>query len=351
MWPFEKREVRNTGGYEASLLAAFEANANEPATAGATAALEAASSFVARCLAAAEVEGPESRAAAVTAGTLAQIGRSLIRSGESVWSINVDPSGRVRLGVSGHHDVYGSADPSSWRYRVSEYGPQSTRHRVLPAASVLHFRYLSDPIRPWAGVGPLQAARIAGRLSAEVGQALIDEAAGPRGSVVPMATEPKPDRVNTITSTLRTLRGRVALFQSQQQMTPGAAANAPRKDWEPERYGFDAPQSEVDLLQRSFDEVVAACGLSPVLFSGRGADGTAQRESLRRALHTTVAPMARIIAAELSDKLDAPLALDLTQLHAADVQGRARAWRSLVGAEAQMTVDAASRLVGLAQDD
>ena len=58
LWPFGRTETRSTGGgYEASLLAQFEANAagGSAATVGATAALEAASSLVARCLASAAV--------------------------------------------------------------------------------------------------------------------------------------------------------------------------------------------------------------------------------------------------------------------------------------------------------
>ena len=57
-----------------------------------------------------------------------------------------------------------------------------------------------------------------------------------------------------------------------------------------------------------------------------------------------------MVEAELRAKLDAPeLALDFTSLYAADVQGRARAFRSLVGTkpEASLERDEARRLVGL----
>ena len=56
-------------------------------------------------------------------------------------------------------------------------------------------------------------------------------------------------------------------------------------------------------------------------------DAAGQRESWRRFLHGSLRPMARIIEAELRAKLDAPeLALDLSELHAADVAGRARSF-------------------------
>ena len=50
-------------------------------------------------------------------------------------------------------------------------------------------------------------------------------------------------------------------------------------------------------------------------------------------------------------KLDEPdLALGFDGLFAADVQGRARAWRSLAGQEASLDPETAARLVGLADD-
>ena len=47
-------------------------------------------------------------------------------------------------------------------------------------------------------------------------------------------------------------------------------------------------------------------------------------------------------------KLDTPnLTLSFDGLFAADVQGRARAWRSLAGQEASLDPETAARLVGL----
>ena len=55
---------------------------------------------------------------------------------------------------------------------------------------------------------------------------------------------------------------------------------------------------------------------------------------------------------ELRDKLDEPdLVLSFDGLFAADVQGRARAWRSLAGQEAALDPQIAARLVGLSDDD
>ena len=347
-WPFGKTESRSTGGgYEASLLAAFEANAagGSAATVGATAALEAASGLVARCLASAAVEGPDNLAAAVTAPVLAQTGRSLIRAGESVHAIRVDPeTGAVRLAVAGHVDVYGGPDPATWTYRLSEYGPSGTGHRLVDGAGVVHCRYLVDPVRPWCGVGPLQAARIAGRLSAEVGNALADGESGPRGNLLPLPVDGDDPTVTELKADIRTLRGRLAFVESTQTMHAGAPGSAPRGDWKTERIGASPPAGEVTLLERSFVEVLAACGVPPALF-GAGGDGTGQRESFRRFLHATLQPLAALVSDELSAKMGAPLALNLDRLFAADLAGRARAFQSMTGAG--MDPGKAAALAGL----
>ena len=73
----------------------------------------------------------------------------------------------------------------------------------------------------------------------------------------------------------------------------------------------------------------AACGIPPGLFSVQS-DGTAQREGYRRLLHSTVVPMARIVQAELTAKLEVDVSLSFDALFAADLSGRARAFQSLV---------------------
>ncbi len=214
MWPFKRTETRSTGGgYEAGILGAFEASATATPRVAATAALEAASGLVARSLATATVEGPARLTAGVTPAVLAQAGRSLIRQGEQVFEIDVDPDGAVRLLTAGYHDVYGPADPEGWTYRVSRYGPSGTTTRHLPAAGVVHLRYLTDPARPWCGVAPLHAASIAGRLSAETAHALADEVAGPRGSLLPLPVDGDDPSLSALKQDIKALAGRVATVQ------------------------------------------------------------------------------------------------------------------------------------------
>jgi len=231
---------------------------------------------------------------------------------------------------------------------VSEYGPQSTRHRMLPAAAVVHVRYLTDPIRPWCGVGPLQAAVLSGRLNAEVTQALADAEGGPRGSLLPLPDVDGDDEsIGELKRDIRNLRGRLAFVESTQTMHAGAAANAPRGDWETKRVGADPPAGEVKLLERSFHEVLSACGVPAALFET--GDGTAAREAFRRFLHSTLQPLGDLIALELSAKLEADVTVNLDRLFAADLAGRARAFQSMVGAG--MDPGKAAGLAGLMEAD
>ena len=83
-------------------------------------------------------------------------------------------------------------------------------------------------------------------------------------------------------------------------------------------------------MGRGFMEVLAACGVPPGLFLD--ADGTSQREGLRRYFSLTVEPLAGLLAAELSAKLETEIGLGFSGRFAADLSGRARAFQSMVGA-------------------
>ena len=99
MWPFGRRaEVRESSYTDLLVsLAVSRAKGSGPAKATATGALQAAAGLVSRCFAAASVEGPTALASAVTPACLSMIGRALIRAGEIVFVVDVDPMGVVRL--------------------------------------------------------------------------------------------------------------------------------------------------------------------------------------------------------------------------------------------------------------
>ena len=351
IWPFKQRAEVRESSYTDALVASIVAATSGKTVAEptATGALEASAGLVARCFAGAQVKGPAFAVAALSPLCLSTIGRALIRRGEIVIAIEVSPDGELSLSPAADWDVSGDYEPSSWQYRLNLSGPSRYTTRAnVPSAAVVHVRYQVDPDRPWRGVGPLQAAALTGRLSAETVSALGDEASGPRGNLLPLPVDGEDPTVAKLKADLRTLGGKLAFVESVKTMHPGAASSSPSGDWETKRIGADPPESLVTAAGRASVEVYAACGIPPSLFVER-AEGTAQRESFRRVLHSTVQPIAAIAERELSDKLDADVTLNFDRLFAADLSGRARAFQSMVGGG--MDVSKAAALAGLMAAD
>ena len=349
MWPFTSRvEKREAGGYTDGVVAAILARAHGVAAdPAATAAVEAAAGTVARAFASADVTPVAAATRAVTPAVLAEIGRSLIVRGESVFLIEVR-GGSARLSSVAAWDVTGAADPDSWRYRLDLAGPSGNVTVSRPAAAVIHCRYSTDPARPWQGVGPLERARLSGRLSAELEAALGDEAAGTRGHLLPIPTDGADATVDKLREDIRTLSGRTALIETVSAGWGEGRAAAPPRDYDPKRIGANPPASLATLRSDAASAVLSACGL-PVELAAPG-DGTAAREAWRRFLHGTVQPLAACVAEELAAKLDAPgLVLGFDKLFASDLSGRARAFQSMVNGG--MAVDQAAGLAGLLAAD
>ena len=112
----------------------------------------------------------------------------------------------------------------------------------------------------------------------------------------------------------------------------------------PERLGAEPPTALVELFRLSREDVLSACGINPSLVMD--AQGTAQREAYRQFLFGTVAPLGRMVASELSAKLDTPVVLDWDELRASDIAGRARAFGVMVSTGG-MDIERAAGLSGL----
>ena len=110
---------------------------------------------------------------------------------------------------------------------------------------------------------------------------------------------------------------------------------------------MNLPQAQVVLRSDVGMSILNARGVPSELVE-RG-EGTGAREAWRRFLHGSVDPVAKLVAAELSEKLETDVTLDLSSLHASDVQGRARAFQSLVGGG--MSIAEAAAVTGLIGDD
>ena len=291
---------------------------------------------------------------------LGGIARRMITSGESCHVIDVIDGG-VRLTESASWSIVaGGPDPETWRYQVTEAGPHTSTTRTVPSSQVIHVRYASSVAEPWRGIPPLVLAGESGRLAINLEASLRWEtnaaAGGEVGHVVPLpvdASDPK-DETETETETdtfaplkrvIKTLRGRLGLVETTATSYGDNRGSAPQDDWKPRRVGPHPPESLGELRVAVEETVLSCCGIPPGLARAAGGES---RESYRRWFAAGVQPLASLVAAELRHKLDLPdLRLDFASLAAADVHGRARAWRSLVGRDATMDEREARRLVGL----
>ena len=267
---------------------------------------------------------------------------------------------RVRLlECSSWSVVAGGPDPASWRYQCETPGPHTSETRTVTGDQVIHVRYATHAVEPWRGIPPLVLAGTTGRLAINLESALRHEtaaaAAGEVGSVIPLPVdagdesdpdnpEDEADPFAALKSTLRRLMGRTGLVETTSASYGEGRGSAPQDDWKPRRVGPNPPESLGVLREAVETTTLACCGVPVDLVRSGGTD----REAYRRFLHMSVQPLAAVIAAECADKLDTPgLGLDFQSLAAADIHGRARAWRALVGRDAVMNEREARRLVGL----
>ena len=348
----EAIETRDSGsGYSDALVnlivsqAAGKVSIADLQTGG---ALELAAGIIGRAFASAQIDTPSPLIRrALTPSTLAHIGRALIRAGEAVFYIDVS-NGSLALLPASTWDIEGGVTPASWRYRLSLGAPNGTAEITLPYAGIVHVKYAYSPERAWVGLSPLEIAAQAGRLDAEINQALADESAMPRGALLPLASQPESeddddDDSGDLERKLAKLNGRILTVESQASMAAGGYQEAPSEDWEAKRLGANMPMPLVQLRRDADELVLGLCGI-PIEFL-KGADGSALREAYRRMLFGTIQPLGAIVAQELSEKLETPVTLDWNELRAADRASGARAYKAL--REANMPEAQALELSGL----
>ena len=307
------------------------------ATAGTTAALEIAAGTLARAFASASVTPAGIVADAMTPAVLADIGRGLIRDGESLHLIEAGAGSGITLRAVSSWTVKGGADPASWRYECMINGPSSTTEHTVAAAGVVHCRYASRADAPWRGVGPLEWAAETGRLAGNLERVLADETGQAVGAALPMpkpSRRPGEDDADAAMAALRAdlvgARGKLLLVETTSSGFGEGRSSAPASDWQAKRFGADPPATLATLRTEAAIHTLAACGAPATLLSG-GA-GAAGREGWRQYLHGTIVPLARLVVAELRVKLEVPaLTLDFDALMASDLSGRARAFQSMVG--------------------
>ena len=332
-WPWQRREKRDSGGdFSDAVVRLIEAQAvGSAADASSTAAVEAASGALSRAFASAEVVAPAWVQEAVTPGVLAQIGRDLVRSGDSMHVIRMGADGMVHLIPAASWHWEGSHDPSTWTVRATAYGPSTSTTWNLPASAVVFVRWGGTPGQPYVGTGPLSWAHTTARLQSEAERSLADEVGGPLAQLLAIPSDgggdSESDPLKMLKSDIAGARGKALLVETSAAGWGEGRTAAPQRDWQAARLGPMPPESMATIRKDTFESVLAACGTPPSLFVD--SDGTSQREALRRWHLGTVLPLARQLEAELSEKLETAVRLRF-DLYNVDLAGRAQAFQKLV---------------------
>ena len=242
-WPWSKREKRDSGGdFSDAVVRLIESQAaGTVADASSTAAVEAAAGALSRAFASAEVVGPAWVQQAVSPGVLAQIGRDLVRSGDSMHVIRVDGAGMVRLIPASSWHFEGNHDPATWTVRVTAYGPSTSTTWNLQAASVVFVRWGGTPGQPYVGTGPTSWAHTTARLQSETERSLADEAAGPLAQLLAIPQDGgdggEDDPLAKLKADIRTARGKALLVETSSAGWGEGRTAAPQRDWH-ERRGW-----------------------------------------------------------------------------------------------------------------
>lgn len=273
----------------------------------------------------------------LTPFVLASVARALFRTGEAVL---------LRRGSdwlqAATYDIRGGVEQRTWEYDLELPAPAGMASlRRQPSSAVAHVRINVNPATPWKGRGPLQVASLTDGLMAAVEQSLRDEERGPVGQILAIPSTTQSDE---LANQIASLRGNVVLGESTAGGWDTGVSNqgTGRGEWSPTRIGPNPPESQTRLRRDVAVTVLAACGVPAGLVYEEAESGA--RESWRRFLFSTIAPIGRLLTGELSRVTGRPAALDWSGLFASDLAGRSRAYKQLL--ESGMSDADARRICG-----
>ena len=334
-WQTHTEERQAAGGYTSIISALIGAQAAGTQQASATAATEAVAGALSRAFADARVDGPADIAAALCPRTLAQIGRDLVRVGESLHVIRMSGE-RLRLAPASTWYWEGGSDPADWTCTATVYGPSGSSTWRLPQSSVVFVTWGSPTARPYHGLSPGAWAADTSRLTANTERSLANEAGGPVAQLLPVpqdggdGAEAGTDPLSGLKSDIKDAKGSALLVETTSAGWGEGKVAAPTSDWKQQRLGPMPPEAMVRLAESAYARSLAAAGCSPSLFND--ADGTSKRESLRQWHMGVVRPLARMLSAELSEKFGVPITLKFDN-YPMDMVSRAQVFSKLAAVE------------------
>ena len=313
-----------------------------PQTAGhrQTAAVELAAGMLGRVLATAKVIGAEG----ITPTWLRDAGRDMVRRGEHLSRIAVR-DGRLLLLRQSSWSWHGpDADAANWTAQTTESGPSNTSTRWIAYEGLVHLTWATEAGTLYNGQPATDAARLAAITAAATELSMGREAAGDVAKILtlPEAAEgadstddddnddSQSDPHAGYRSDLGNAKGATMLVESTANVHD-LGGQAPARDWVASRLGPEPPPGWVEATRDSHHRLLAALGVPVGLATD--ADGTSQREGLRRWWMTVVEPTVSILEYELTTKLDRPITLELDN-YAMDMVSRASVVAKLVQAGA-----------------
>ena len=316
-----------------------------------TAATESAAGHLSRAFASAEVQGPPWVVQAVSPTFLAQVGRDLVRSGDSLHVIRVSDMGKAVLLPCSSWHFEGDADPDSWVVRATVFGPSSSQTWLLPYSSVIFVKWGSDPGTPYVGTAPSSYASTTNRMLTATQKTLADESGGPLANLLVSPQDggdgdEDTDPLADLKKDIRNAAGAGLMVETTNAGWGEGKASAPQGDWTPKRYGPSPTAPLIELSEQAHGMMLAASGLPPDLATVSTAQG--QRESFRRYLTMTVLPLSGLLVRELQDKLETEVTLKFDRLYAHDLVGRSASLKNMVAAG--VALDEALEEVGLSDE-
>lgn len=318
-------EVRAGGtGYTTAIMAARGAFIAGTATAAElSAAVQTAVTLWEAGLSLADVKGT----ALLTRRSLALVARSLALRGESVLLIREGLVPALDWDLSTRDGI-----PRAYRLSIPEIG--GGRSETVLAGEVLHFRIGCAPATPWAGSSPLSRAPLSASLLTEIETALRDVYRdAPIGSQIVPLPEGSADDMSNLRGAFRGRRGASLVIEGVAQAT--AAGMNPQIGQTPNQLSPQLDRTLADrLLTDARAAIYATFGILPGLHYA-ATTGPLVREAQRHLAQLVLQPIANLIAEEASDKLGAPISLDVVRpMQAFDHGGKARAFGAMLQAYA-----------------
>ncbi len=311
-------------GYTASLMAAREAWISGASGLGElTAAVQASVSLWESGLSLADVTGTD----LLDRRSMAICARALALRGECLFLI------RDRLIPATDWDLstrYGQ--PRAYRVGLPEIG--GGRSETVLAGEVLHFRIGCDAVTPWAGSAPLARAKLSASLLDEITMALRDVFRdAPIGSQIIPVPEGSAEDMALMRRSFRGNRGASLVIEGVAQAT--AAGMNPNIGQKPDQLSPDLSRTLADtLLTQAKGEIYNVFGILPGL-TNPATTGPMVREAQRHLAQLVLQPIANLMAEEATEKLGAPVAIDVVRpMQAYDHGGKARALSTMLQAMA-----------------